>query len=114
MVDNSREVRRQIFDVIGCIAAVVTVIAYLVLEINSNYPFIPEGTFILNVFNAVRVYAPLVVVALVGIEFVADKHIVFRIIFYIMIAVIVIMMFFPGTWQNFVGIVQRVGDAVQG
>ena len=113
MLDNSREVRRQIFYVIGCIAAVVTVIAYLVLCINAQVPFIPEGSFIMNVLNIIKTFAPLIVVALVGIEFVADKHIVFRIIFYVMIALVVLMMFFPSTWSKFVGIVTEVSNTVK-
>lgn len=106
MVDNSREVRKQIFDVIGCIAAVVTVLVYLVLCINSTWTFIPEGSFVLNVLEVIRTYAPLIVVAIVGLEFFANKHIAFRIIFYVAIAILVIFMFFPGTWNQFVGLVK--------
>lgn len=105
MVDNSREVRKQIFDVIGCIAAIVTILAYLVLCINATWEFIPSGSFIMNVLKAVQTYAPLVVVAIVGIEYVADKNIVFRILLYIMIALVVIFMFFPATWSQIVGII---------
>ncbi len=106
MVDNSKAVRKQILDVIGCIAAVVTVLVYLVLCINSTWSFIPEGTFIMNVLQVIRTYAPLIVVAIVGIEFFADKNIAFRILFYIAIAIVVIFMFFPGTWNQFVGLIK--------
>ena len=105
MVDNSKEVRKQVFDVIGCIAAVVTILVYLLLCINSTWSFIPEGSFIMNVLNVIRTWAPLVVVGFVGFEFFANNHIVFRIIFYIALAIIVIFMFFPGTWSQFVGII---------
>ena len=106
MVDNSREVRKQIFDVIGCLAAIVTVLTYLVLCINATWSFIPESSFIMNVLMAIKTWAPLVVVAIVGIEYVADKNIVFRILLYIMIALIVIFMFFPNTWSQVVGIIK--------
>ncbi len=106
MVDNSKAVRKQILDVIGCIAAVVTVLVYLVLCINSTWSFIPEGTFIMNVLQVIRTYAPLIVVAIVGLEFFADKNIAFRILFYIAIAIVVIFMFFPGTWNQFVGLIK--------
>ncbi len=105
MVDNSREVRKQIFDVIGCIAAAVTIIAYLVLCINATWSFIPADSFIMNVLLVIKTWAPLVVVGIVGLEFVADKNIVFRVIFYVAIALVVIFMFFPGTWSQFVGLV---------
>ena len=106
MVDNSREVRKQIFDVIGCLAAIVTVLTYLVLCINATWSFIPEGSFILNVLQVIKTWAPLVVVAIVGAEYVADKNVVFRILLYIMIALIVIFMFFPNTWSQVVGIIK--------
>ena len=112
MVDNSRDVRRQIFDVVGCLAAVITVLVYLVLCINTKWAFIPEGSFILDVLKAIKTFAPLVVVGLVGIEFMADKHWVFRIIFYVMLGLIVLMMFFPGVFDEFIGKSKEIADVV--
>lgn len=108
MVDNSRQVRKQIFDVIGGIAAVVTVLVYILLCINSQWPFIQPNTTIFKVLTVIQVYAPMVVVAIVGIEFFSTKNIVFRILFYLAIAFVVIFMFFPATWSNFVGIVEKI------
>lgn len=105
MVDNSKEVRKQILDVIGCIAAAITILVYLVLCINATWEFIPETSFIMNVLKVIKTYAPLVVVGIVGLEFIANKHIAIRIIFYIMIAIVVIFMFFPGTWSSFVELI---------
>jgi len=105
MVDNSREVRKQILDVVGCIAAFVTIVTYLVLCIDATWSFIPEGSFIMTVLKAIRTWAPLVVVAIVGVEYIAEKHIIFRVIVYLMIALVVVFMFFPDTWTKIVGIV---------
>lgn len=105
MVDNSRDVRKQIFDVIGCIAAVVTVITYLVLCINATWKFIPDASFVYNVLTFIKAWAPLIVVAIVGIEYVADKNIVWRILLYIMIALVVVFMCFPNAWSQVVGII---------
>lgn len=113
MVDNSRDVRRQIFDVVGCLAAVVTVLVYLILCINAKWEFIPEASFILNVLKTIKTFAPLVVVALVGIEFMADKHWVFRVIFYIMLALIVLMMFFPGVFDEFIGKGKEIAETIK-
>ncbi|MBQ8425528.1 MAG: hypothetical protein IJX17_05865 [Clostridia bacterium] len=107
IVDNSREVRRQIYDVIGCIAAFVTIVAYLVLCINATWSFIPEGSFVMNVLQVIKTWAPLVVVAIVGAEYVADKNVVFRVMVYLMIALVVVFMFFPGTWNQVVGIISK-------
>ncbi len=106
MVDNSKAVRKQILDVIGCIAAAITILTYVVLCINAQWTFIPSDSFIMNVLKVIQTYAPLVVVGIVGLEFVANKNLIIRIIFYIFIAIIVIFMFFPGTWENMVGIIK--------
>lgn len=110
MVDNSKEVRKQILDVIGCIAAVITILVYVVLCVNAivvsyGKTFIPETSFVMNVLRVIQTYAPLVVVGIVGLEFIANKHIVLRILFYILIALVVIFMFFPSTWSHLVGII---------
>ena len=55
---------------------------------------------------AIKTWAPLVVVGIVGWEFVADKNLIVRILFYAAIALIVIFMFYPGVWDQFVGIVK--------
>ena len=107
IVDNSRDVRKQILDVLGCLAAVVTIVAYLVLCINSTWEFIPAESFIMTVLMVIKTWAPLVVVGVVGAEYMADKHFVFRIILYAMIALVVIFMFFPNTWTQFVGIINK-------
>ena len=103
MVDNSKEVRKQILDVVGCIAAVVTVLAYLALCIDATWKFIPDASFIMNVLVSIKTWAPLVVVAVVGAEHFAEKHVVIRFGFYAMIAIVVLFMFFPNTWSQFVG-----------
>lgn len=105
MVDNSKQVRKQIFNCISGIAAVVAILAYLLLCVNSTWEFIKAGTFVYNVLQIIKTWAPLVVVGLVGFEFFANKNVVFRIIFYIAIAIIVVFMFFPDTWNKFVGLI---------
>ena len=105
MVDNEKEVRKHILDGIGMLAAAITIITYLVLCINAAWPFIEAESMIMNVLLVIRTYAPLIVVGIVGLEFVSTKNIIMRVIFYIAIALVVIFMFFPNTWTQFVGIV---------
>ena len=112
MVDNSREVRKQIFDVISGIAAFFTVLAYLALCIDANWKFIPDGSFVMNVLIVIKTWAPLVVVALVGIEYLSMKHVVFRLGFYAILAVIVVFMFFPNTWTQVIGIIKNIPSLV--
>ena len=105
MVDNSKEVRKQILSCIGSIAAAITIVTYLILAINSTWTFIDGSSFIYNVLMVIRTWAPLVVVGITGLEFVSDKGLLFRFVFYVAIALVVIFMFFPSTWTGFVGIV---------
>lgn len=108
MTDNSKEVRKQILDGIGMLAAAITIIAYLLLCINAAWPFIEAESMIMNVLLVIRTYAPLVVVGIVGLEFVSTKNLLMRIIFYAAIALVVIFMFFPNTWTQFVGVVNGI------
>lgn len=107
MSDNSKEVRKQILDGLGMLAAAITIIAYLVLSINAAWPFIEATSDIMNVLLVVKTYAPLAVVGIVGLEFVSTKSWIIRIVFYIAIALVVVFMFFPNTWTDFVGIVNK-------
>ena len=101
-----KEENRKFFDAIGMFAAVITIIAYLLLAINAQWEFLGSVPVVYNILVVIRAYAPLVVVALVGLEWVAGRSFLIRIIFYAAIALIVISMFFPGTWTQLVGLVQ--------
>ena len=106
MVDNGKEVRKQILSCIGNIAAAITIVTYLILCINSTWTFINEASFIYNVLAVIKTWAPLVVVGITGLEFVSNKSLVIRLVFYIAIALVVVFMFFPATWSNFVGVIK--------
>ncbi len=94
---------KSLLDILGGIAAFLTVAVYLVLIIHGNWAFLPEKVY--NVLVVIRTWAPLVVVAITGLEFVSTKGFILKLIFLIALAGIVIFMFFPGTWNAFVGIV---------
>ncbi len=100
----SKEENKKFFDGIGMFAAVITIITYLVLAINAQWPFINNGT-IMNILLVIKVYAPLVVVAITGLEWVSGRSFFVKIIFYAAMALVVISMFFPSTWTQFVGLI---------
>lgn len=101
-----KDERKKIFDAIGMFAAVITVLTYLVLVINAQWPFLDGVPQIYNILTVIRHYAPLVVVAIVGLEFVSGKSILVRVIYYVVIALIIISMFFPSTWNDLVGLIK--------
>lgn len=108
MVDNAKDVRKQVLSCIGSLAAALTIVVYLVLCINSTWEFIDSTSFVYSVLVIVRTWAPLIVVGITGLEFVSNKNLLIRLVFYIAIALVVVFMFFPDTWTNFVGIVEKV------
>ena len=105
MVDNEREVRKQVLDVIGGLAAVITVLTFVILRINGQWPFIEASTILYKVLVNIERWAPLIVVAITGWEFASTRGLLFRVIFYVAVALIVVCMFFPSTWNQFVGLV---------
>jgi len=102
---SDKNSRKQLFDGIGMFAAIITVISYLLLVINAQWPFLGEAHTVFNVLTVIRHYAPLVVVAIVGLEFVSERSLLIRIIYYAAVALIIISMFFPSTWNELVGLV---------
>ena len=108
MVDNGKEVRKQILSCIGSIAAAITIVTYLILAINSTWTVIDGTSFIYNVLMVIRTWAPLVVVGITGLEFVSTKNLVVRIVFYVAIALVVVFLCLPNAWSDFVGVVNKI------
>ena len=95
----------KIWDILGEILAIILVIVYALLIINASFSFIPEGTF-LNILEIIRTYGSLLLVGVVGMEAMSKRNFIFRIIFLLLIAVIVVFLFFPGTYENFITLVK--------
>ena len=94
----------KLFDILGEILAVVLVLAYAVLIIDSNFDFIPDGTF-MNILQILRTYGSLALVGIVGLEAMSKRNLLFQIIFLALIALIVVFLFFPGTYESFINMV---------
>ncbi|MBQ3221798.1 MAG: hypothetical protein IJB34_07560 [Clostridia bacterium] len=92
------------FDVIGEILAVLMVVVYIVSLANAQWNFIGNATF-LNVLAVIRTYGSILLVGIVGLEAMSKRSFILRLIFYIALAIIVIFLFFPGTYQNLIGMV---------
>lgn len=85
--------------------AFFTIALYLVLIFNANWSFISSAS-LLNFLNALKFYAPLALLLVVGLQVTSKQSFIVRVIFYVAIAVIIIFQFFPATWDNFMGFVQ--------
>ena len=88
-----------LFDLIGEILAVIMVAVYILTLANAQWQFI-NSTTILNILAVMRMYGSLLLVAVVGMEAMSKRKFLLRIIFYACIAIIVIFLFFPATYQN--------------
>lgn len=102
---EAQEKSKKFLDGLGMGCAIITVIAYLLLVINAQWPFLNDIVWLYNALNIIHNYAPLVVVAIVGLEFVSKRNILVRVLYYAAVALIVISMFFPATWENLVGLI---------
>ncbi len=93
----------KFFDVIGEILAVALVVVWTLLIIHSNWNFLPAEVY--NVFLMIKEYGGLLLIAVVGFEAMCKRNFLFRWIFLAMIALIVIFLFFPGTYQGLINLI---------
>ncbi len=95
----------KIWDILGEILAIVLVIDYALLITNASFNYIPEGT-LKNILEIIRTYGSIALMGLVGMETVAKRNIVFKIVFIALFALVVVFMFFPGTYENLINLVK--------
>ena len=93
----------KVFDIIGEILAVVLVVVFALLILDAKFDFLPDG--VLNVFKVIQTYGALVLIAVVGLEAMSKRNLVFQIIFLAMLALIVVFLFFKDTYTNFFGLI---------
>ena len=99
MGNNKNEKLEKVLDFLGEVLGFLTIILYAVLIINGTWQFIPQGT-LYNVLLVAKSYAALAVVAIVGLEAAVKRGFLIKLAFLILLAVIVVFQFFPGTWAN--------------
>ena len=104
MSDNKEKSGMKLaLDWLGGICAFLTVAVFVMLVIHAQWAYLPTDVY--NVLSVIKIWAPLVVVAITGLEFTSGRSIIFKILFLILLAVVVISMFFPATWQQIVGLI---------
>ena len=95
----------KFFDIIGEILAVSLIVVYVLSLANAQWHFLDGITWLTNIMAIMRTYGALLLVAVVGLEAMSKRNFLFRIIFYAMLAIIVIFMFFPATYTHLIGLV---------
>ena len=94
----------KVFDVLGEILAFVTAVVWVLVIIDQNFPFLPQK--MVDIFNISKTWLLLALVAVVGLEATIKRNIIVRIFFYLLLAVLIIFHFFPGTYDYLVGLVK--------
>lgn len=103
--NNNNNGMKGLLDVLGGICAFLTVTVYALLLIHANWAFLPDSIY--NILVVCKTWAPLIVVVITGLEFTRGKNIVIKIVFYALVAAVVVSMFFPDTWAGFVGLINK-------
>ena len=98
-MNKKNSVLEKVLDITGEVLAVLTIVLYAVLIINANWTFIPEGLFF-DILLILKNYAALIVVLIVSFEAMVKRGFVVKLAFTILLAIIILFQFFPGTWEN--------------
>ena len=104
MSKETREKLEKVFDVLGELIAFVTAVVWALVIIDQNFSFLPA--VVVNVFNVVKAWLLLVLVGVVGFEATIKRNFIIRIIFYVILAILIIFHCFPGTYDYLVGLVK--------
>lgn len=83
------------WDNFGKFCSLILVVVYALYVANSMWPFIPAGSFFLNLLTNMMFYGPMVLIIIVNFEFFADKNIIFRVLIILVWVAIIVLSFFP-------------------
>ena len=94
----------KLFDVLGEILAFITAVVWVLVIINQNFNFLP--TEIANILTVSKSWLLLALVGVVGFEATIKRNIIIRLVFYILLALLIIFHCFPGTYEYLVNLVK--------
>lgn len=103
MSKESRMKFEKFFDVLGEIIAFLAIVLFALLIINAKFDFLPDK--VVEILSYCKEWVGLVLIAVVGMEATIKRNILIRIIFYLLVAVVVIFMFFPETYNYLINLV---------
>lgn len=102
-----KETLSKILDVIGKILAIVFVLVFALMIIDASFPFISKVPTLYNVLAIIWQYGALLLAVITGLEALVKHNFIFVILFLVVVALIVIFMFFPGTYENLIGLIKK-------
>ena len=102
----------KIFDFLGETIAFVTAVVWALVIIHQNFHFLQE--VVVNIFNVAKAWLLLVLVAVEGLECTIKRNFIIRILFYLILAVLIIFHCFPKTYDYLIGFVPGSEAATTG
>ena len=97
----------KVFDFLGEIIAFFTIVIWAVWCVDTNVSFLPST--VRSILDFAKNWGTLLLVAVEGFECTIKRNIIIRIVFYLLLAVVIIFQFFPDTWA---AIMTKVPGAV--
>lgn len=91
-----------LFDLIGEILAVVLVVTYVILITNGTWDYI-ESEAVMMALSAINRFGALALVAVVGLEAMSKRNIIFLLLFVAACAFIFVFLFMPNTFESIMG-----------
>ena len=87
---------QKFFDFMAKLLAIVWLLNFVLWVTNANWGYLNDVEIVVKIVNGLKEWGALLLVALVGCEALAKRHLVFKILFLILMAACIIFMFFPG------------------
>lgn len=94
----------KLFDVLGEILAFITIVVWVLVIINQNFNFLPST--IADILSVSKSWLLLALVGIVGFEATIKRNILIRLVFYVLLAVLIIFHCFPGTYEYLIGLIK--------
>ena len=95
----------SIFDLIGEILAVIYMLVFVLLLIDAQWPFLRNVAWLYDTFKVIWSYGGFVIAAIVGLEAMSKRNIIFFLVFVLMVVLCFIFLCFPETYANLIGFV---------
>ncbi len=103
--DGWKQTMEKVFDIIGEILAVVYILVFVLLLIDVQAPFISKVDWLYNAFKIIWQYGAFIIAAVVGLEAMVKRNLLFFLIFCALIALCVVFLFFPETYNSLLGLI---------
>lgn len=101
-----KEGLERFFDIVGKILASILIITWIVFVTNCTWHYLDGIPVLLKIVLGIKEYGSLLLMGIVGAEAAAKRNIVWKIVFIVLVAIIVIFQFFPGTYEYLLGLIR--------